>query len=106
MEQVSSSGSFPEKEEMLISLQKVENDLKEACQERDKALLQLTRLKQHLLEKVVYLYLSISFTRINPFFCGCALHLFIYGYSVNSMKFYISMHRLDAFLESVCLFSV
>ncbi|KAI3493451.1 hypothetical protein L1887_41841 [Cichorium endivia] len=45
------SGSFPGKEEMESSLQKLEKDLKETSQERDKALQQLNRLKQHLLEK-------------------------------------------------------
>ncbi|KAL2461517.1 Golgin candidate 4 [Abeliophyllum distichum] len=43
--------TFPEKEEMLQSLQKLEKDLKEACQQRDKAVQGLNRLKQHLLEK-------------------------------------------------------
>ncbi|VFQ94684.1 unnamed protein product [Cuscuta campestris] len=33
------------------SLQKLENDLKETCREKDKAWLELNRLKQHLLEK-------------------------------------------------------
>ncbi|CAM8997760.1 unnamed protein product [Rhodiola kirilowii] len=47
----SSSGSYPEKEEMERSLQMLEKDLKEARKERDKALQQLNRLKQHLLEK-------------------------------------------------------
>ncbi|CAH9096701.1 unnamed protein product [Cuscuta europaea] len=42
---------FPEKEVMEKSLQKLENDLKETRRERDKALLELNRLKQHLLEK-------------------------------------------------------
>uniref|UniRef100_A0A7N0T2A2 Golgin candidate 4 n=1 Tax=Kalanchoe fedtschenkoi TaxID=63787 RepID=A0A7N0T2A2_KALFE len=46
-----SSGSYPEKEEMERSLKMFEKDLKEARQERDKALQQLNRLKQHLLEK-------------------------------------------------------
>lgn len=55
MEQVNSSESFPGEEEMKISLQKLERDLEEACQERDKALQELTRLKHHLLEKVVNL---------------------------------------------------
>ncbi|XP_023744614.1 golgin candidate 4 [Lactuca sativa] len=45
------SGSFPGKEEMESSLQKLEKDLKETSNERDKALQQLNRLKQHLLEK-------------------------------------------------------
>lgn len=35
------------------SLQKLENDLKETRREKDKALLELNRLKQHLLEKVI-----------------------------------------------------
>ncbi|KAK4270883.1 hypothetical protein QN277_019649 [Acacia crassicarpa] len=46
-----SSKSFPEKEEMERSFQKLSKDLKETQCERDKALQQLTRLKQHLLEK-------------------------------------------------------
>lgn len=79
MEQVNSSGSFPGKEEMQISLQQVEREMKEACQERDKALQELTRLKQHLLEKVVYLYLSNSFTRINPSFFVAVHCLFSYS---------------------------
>ncbi|CAA0820742.1 Golgin candidate 4 [Striga hermonthica] len=41
----------PSKEEMQQSLRKLENDLKEASRERDKALYELNRLKQHLLEK-------------------------------------------------------
>ncbi|XP_024996164.1 golgin candidate 4 isoform X3 [Cynara cardunculus var. scolymus] len=44
-------GSFPGKEELESSLQKLEKDLKETSRERDKALQQLNRLKQHLLEK-------------------------------------------------------
>ncbi|KAK6920062.1 hypothetical protein RJ641_015966 [Dillenia turbinata] len=43
--------SFPEKEEMELRLQKLEKDMKEACRQRDKALQELNRLKQHLLEK-------------------------------------------------------
>ncbi|KAG6730154.1 hypothetical protein I3842_01G065900 [Carya illinoinensis] len=46
-----SSGSFPGKEQMEQSLEKLDKDLKETRQERDKALQQLARLKQHLLEK-------------------------------------------------------
>ncbi|XP_019190698.1 PREDICTED: golgin candidate 4-like isoform X3 [Ipomoea nil] len=42
---------FPKQEEMEKSLQKLENDLNEMCKERDKALQELNRLKQHLLEK-------------------------------------------------------
>ncbi|KAA3475232.1 Golgin candidate 4-like protein [Gossypium australe] len=49
---VDSSGSSPGKKETELSLQKLEKDLKETCCERDKALQELTRLKQHLLEKV------------------------------------------------------
>lgn len=48
-----SSESFPGREEMEQSLQKLEEDLKETRSERDKALHELTRLKQHLLEKVI-----------------------------------------------------
>lgn len=43
--------SFPGKDELEQSLQKIEKDLKETCRERDKALQQLARLKQHLLDK-------------------------------------------------------
>ncbi|XP_061999711.1 golgin candidate 4 isoform X2 [Rosa rugosa] len=45
------SESFPGKEEMELSLRKFDSDLKVARQERDKALQELKRLKQHLLEK-------------------------------------------------------
>ncbi|GER57411.1 Golgin candidate [Striga asiatica] len=45
------SEESPWKEEMQQSLRKLENDLKEASRERDKALYELNRLKQHLLEK-------------------------------------------------------
>ncbi|KAB2056404.1 hypothetical protein ES319_A11G099800v1 [Gossypium barbadense] len=48
---VDSSGSSPGKKETELSLQKLEKDLKETCCERDRALQELTRLKQHLLEK-------------------------------------------------------
>ncbi|XWS35844.1 hypothetical protein CRYUN_Cryun20dG0031000 [Craigia yunnanensis] len=48
---VDSSGSFSRRKEMELSLQKMEKDLKETCCERDKALQELARLKQHLLEK-------------------------------------------------------
>ena len=44
--------SFPGKDELEQSLQKVEKDLKETRKERDKALQELARLKQHLLDKV------------------------------------------------------
>ncbi|MFQ6637040.1 hypothetical protein Gotur_012691 [Gossypium turneri] len=46
-----SSGSSPRMQEMELSLQQMEKDLKETCHERDKALQELNRLKQHLLEK-------------------------------------------------------
>lgn len=52
-----SSGSFPGKEQMELSLQNLDKDLKETRHERDKALQELTRLKQHLLEKVTCLLL-------------------------------------------------
>ncbi|PIA34302.1 hypothetical protein AQUCO_03800117v1 [Aquilegia coerulea] len=45
------SKTFPEKEEMEQSIQRLEKDLKGTCRERDKALQELSRLKQHLLEK-------------------------------------------------------
>lgn len=50
-EKEDSSGSFTGKEEMELSLQKLDKDLKETRRERDKALQELARLKQHLLEK-------------------------------------------------------
>ncbi|XP_059456767.1 golgin candidate 3-like isoform X2 [Corylus avellana] len=46
-----SPGSFPGKEQMELSLQNLDKDLKETRHERDKALHELARLKQHLLEK-------------------------------------------------------
>lgn len=48
------SESFPGKEEMERSLQKLSKDLKATQRDRDKALQELSRLKQHLLEKVIY----------------------------------------------------
>lgn len=42
---------------MELSLQNLDKDLKETRHERDKALQELTRLKQHLLEKVTCLLL-------------------------------------------------
>ncbi|KAF3439948.1 hypothetical protein FNV43_RR18226 [Rhamnella rubrinervis] len=45
------SESFPGKKEMELSLQKLDNEIKDIRCERDKALQQLARLKQHLLEK-------------------------------------------------------
>ncbi|KAJ6675286.1 VESICLE TETHERING-LIKE PROTEIN putative-RELATED [Salix viminalis] len=45
------STTSPRKEEMELLLQKLEGDLKETRHEKDKALQQLARLKQHLLEK-------------------------------------------------------
>ncbi|PON56774.1 Golgin candidate [Trema orientale] len=50
-ENVGSSASFPGKEEMELSLQKLDREIKETRRERDKAIQELTRLKQHLLEK-------------------------------------------------------
>ncbi|KAF8017058.1 hypothetical protein BT93_H2311 [Corymbia citriodora subsp. variegata] len=44
-------GSSNERDELKQSLQKLENDLKETRKERDKALRELSRLKQHLLDK-------------------------------------------------------
>ncbi|KAL3517227.1 hypothetical protein ACH5RR_024129 [Cinchona calisaya] len=49
--QIESSEGLPGKEEMELSLQKLEKDLKETRRERDKALQELNRLKQHLLDK-------------------------------------------------------
>jgi hypothetical protein len=42
---------------MELSLQNLDKDLKETRHERDKALHELARLKQHLLEKVTCLQL-------------------------------------------------
>lgn len=53
------SKSLPGKEEMERSLQKLSKDLQETQRERDKALQQLARLKQHLLEKVFFFPLRI-----------------------------------------------
>ena len=53
------SESFPGKEEMELSLQKIDSELKVARQERDKALQELKRLKQHLLEKVHLFQISL-----------------------------------------------
>ena len=54
---------------MDLSLQKLKKDLKEMQQERDKAVHELSRLKQHLLEKVSCLNLVglILHTRVWPF---------------------------------------
>ncbi|XP_027108458.1 golgin candidate 3-like isoform X3 [Coffea arabica] len=49
--EVQSSEGLPGMEEMKVSFQKLEKDLKETRQEREKALQQLNRLKQHLLDK-------------------------------------------------------
>ncbi|KAI5564675.1 hypothetical protein BDE02_14G074500 [Populus trichocarpa] len=48
---VDSTTTSPRKEEMELLLQKLERDLKETRHEKEKALQQLARLKQHLLEK-------------------------------------------------------
>ncbi|KAG1346505.1 putative Golgin candidate 4 [Cocos nucifera] len=46
-----SSNSHEVTEEMALTIRKLEGTLKDTCKERDKALQQLARLKQHLLEK-------------------------------------------------------
>ncbi|KAI3987907.1 hypothetical protein MKX01_021021 [Papaver californicum] len=51
LNEAGSSVQFTEKEEVELSMQKLEKDLKEACRARDKVLQELTRLKQHLLDK-------------------------------------------------------
>lgn len=61
------TGTFPGKEEMESSLQKLEKDLKETSREKDKALQQLNRLKQHLLEKVLYPHLRSHFFNCQSF---------------------------------------
>ncbi|KAH9604150.1 hypothetical protein KSS87_010490 [Heliosperma pusillum] len=50
-ESLDGSASFPGKEELELSLRKIEKDLKESRRERDKAYHELARLKQHLLDK-------------------------------------------------------
>lgn len=55
MQNVQSLGSFPGKEEIEQTMRKLEKDLNEARQQRDKALQELNRLKKHLLDKVAYL---------------------------------------------------
>ena len=59
------SKSFPEKEEMERSLQKLSKDLKDTKRERDKAVQELTRLKQHLLEKVSFFIVTL-FSKAEP----------------------------------------
>ncbi|XP_077212441.1 golgin candidate 4-like isoform X2 [Tasmannia lanceolata] len=49
--EVHSSEGLSGKEDMSVSVLKLEKALKDACQERDKALQGLARLKQHLLDK-------------------------------------------------------
>ncbi|XP_038972648.1 golgin candidate 4 isoform X2 [Phoenix dactylifera] len=46
-----SSNSHEVTEEMTLSIRKLEGTLKDTCKERDKALQELARLKQHILEK-------------------------------------------------------
>ena len=46
---------------MEISLQNLDREIKETRRERDKAIQELTRLKQHLLEKVVYNYKGLPY---------------------------------------------
>lgn len=58
-ESLDPSESFPGKEEMELSLHKIDSELKVARQERDKALQELKRLKQHLLEKVHLYQISL-----------------------------------------------
>ncbi|KAL3604164.1 hypothetical protein D5086_005023 [Populus alba] len=50
-EKMDSTTTSPRKEEVELLLQKLERDLQETCHEKDKALRELARLKQHLLEK-------------------------------------------------------
>uniref|UniRef100_A0A6M2ELY7 GRIP domain-containing protein n=1 Tax=Populus davidiana TaxID=266767 RepID=A0A6M2ELY7_9ROSI len=50
-EKVDSTTTSPRKEEVELLLQKLERDLQQTCHEKDKALRELARLKQHLLEK-------------------------------------------------------
>ena len=70
-----SSIGFAERVEMERSLQKLSKDLKETQRERDKALQQLARLKQHLLEKVSFAVLL---------FCLliCFISLFVSSFSL------------------------
>lgn len=49
---------------MELLLQKLERDLKETRHEKEKALQQLARLKQHLLEKVATPKIAISYCNL------------------------------------------
>ena len=52
---------------MELSLQKLDREIKETRHERDKAVQELTRLKQHLLEKVPHPFkcsISLQYTRV------------------------------------------
>jgi hypothetical protein len=59
-----STTTSPRKEEMELLLQKLERDLKETRHEKEKALQQLARLKQHLLEKVATPKIAISYCNL------------------------------------------
>jgi hypothetical protein len=69
-----STTTSPRKEEVELLLQKLERDLKETCHEKDKALRELARLKQHLLEKVAILKfpfpILISYVSITLVYCS------------------------------------
>lgn len=51
---------------MAKSLLKLDTELKETCRERDKALQELARLKQHLLEKVQY-HVNVYFIAVHAY---------------------------------------
>ncbi|KAJ7007751.1 hypothetical protein NC653_006699 [Populus alba x Populus x berolinensis] len=73
-EKMDSTTTSPRKEEVELLLQKLERDLQETCHEKDKALRELARLKQHLLEKVAILKfpfpILISYGSITLFYCS------------------------------------
>lgn len=53
--------SISKREELERSLHKLDKELKETQSERDKARQELSRLKQHLLDKVAFSYLLLNF---------------------------------------------
>lgn len=85
------------------SLQKLENDLKETHREKDKALLELNRLKQHLLEKVIspsYLFIVIIF---KIFLCIIELVIFCMIKRKRERNF-ISMQKDN--YDALCLYEL
>lgn len=77
---------------MELSLQKFNNEIKEIRCERDKALQQLARLKQHLLEKVACSLQIFSHSLSPPFFCffsASVLHDISHDNMTVTMHYYL-----------------